>query len=113
VSRTFTVAVDHRDRNLHAAMRLKSTGSWEIFRLQQIRCSSLPKSLIRYENSLIRCVGNFARNRLILQIFPTLLRAKFPANCKNSLQIPAYQGIWIAETGSTVTACATTAKIVI
>ena len=36
------------------------------------------------------------------------LKAKFPANCKNSLQIPAYQGIWVLKTGSISTASATT-----
>jgi hypothetical protein len=50
-------------------------------------------SLLVLPKSLIRCIGNFGRNRPIWRFFPMRHKAKFPANCKNSLQIPADQGI--------------------
>jgi len=67
----------------------------EIFRLQQFRCSCLQNPSSAAKNSLLPYAGNFDRNRLILRCFPMRLKAKFPANCKNTLQIPAYQGIWM------------------
>jgi hypothetical protein len=60
-----------------------------------ICCSGRPKSLVYREKFAAPFSSEFGRNRLTLRCFPTRLEANFPANCKNSLQIPAYQGIWM------------------
>jgi hypothetical protein len=91
------VAVDHRDRVRRAAMGLKAQGRGDFPAAANSTNSLLvlPRSLIRREKFADSLHREFGRNRPILRFFPMPLKAKFPANCKNSLQIPAYQGIWM------------------